>query len=79
MCLATDIPKRSGTQKKKNNALNGNHCTDFWLTLDELWPLNEHRTICFLLHISNNCIIKKDYKTFQQNLTSSVTSSESSY
>ena len=76
MCLATDTPKRSGTKKKKN-ALNGYHCTDFWRTFDELWLLNEYRTRCFLLHISNNCIIRNNHKKFEKNLTSSVMSRES--
>ena len=39
MCLATDIPKLSAIQKKKKNALNGYHGTDFWCTFDELWFL----------------------------------------
>ena len=33
----------------------------------------------FLLHISNKCIIRNNYKTLKQNVTSSVISSESPY
>ena len=41
MCLATDTPRRSGIQKKKN-ALNEYHFTDFWHIFDKLSLLTEH-------------------------------------
>ena len=59
--MVTDTPKWSSIQKNKN-ALTGHHSTDFWRTFDEFWPLNEHRAICLLSHISNNCIIRNSHK-----------------
>ena len=74
MCLATDTSKRIDIQKKNLNPANGYHCTDFWRTFDDLWLSNEHRTICFLSHISNNWASTKN---LQKSLTSSVICRES--
>ena len=65
LCLATDIPKHSGIQKKKNT-LNGYHCTDFWCTFDELWLLNEHCTIFFISHISSNALLGTTTKNLKK-------------
>jgi len=77
MCLATDIPKRSGIKKKQKNkkTIYGYHCTDFWRTFDELWLLNEHRIICFLSHISLH--YQEQPQKIWKNLMSSVIPRES--
>ena len=49
----------------RKNSLNGYHCMDFWHSFDELWLLNERRTIWFLSHILNNSIIRNNHKQFE--------------
>ena len=74
LVFATDMPKRSGIQKK-NNALAG-----IWRTFDKLWLLNEYCTISFLSYILNTwvtALFGTSYTKNLKNLTSSVTSRES--
>ena len=85
MCLTTDTPKCSSIEKKQTT-LNAYHPTDFWrnfvmmmmmMKLVKLWPLHEHHIMCFLSHISNNCIIRNNPQKIEKTLMSNVISRES--
>lgn len=69
-CVWPLIPRKVvAFRKRKTSLMAGYHCTDFWRAFYELWLLNEHRTICFLSYVSNNCIIRNKQKNWK-NLTS---------
>ena len=75
-CVWLLIPRNVASFRKRNTlnaCMRYYNCTDFWSTFDEFWLLNEHHTICFLSHISDDCIIRNKHKRFEKNLHSSAT------
>ena len=84
-CVWPVLPRNVAALRKSKPCLNAYHCTVFWrnfvmmmmMKLVKLWPLNEHHIMCFLSHISNNCIIRNNPQKIEKTLMSNVISRES--